>query len=36
MRQTHWHETNGPEHQIDEMVYKLYGLTGDEIKIVEN
>jgi len=23
------------EHQIDQMVYKLYGLTGDEIKIVE-
>jgi adenine-specific DNA-methyltransferase len=23
------------EHQIDELVYKLYGLTGDEIKIVE-
>ncbi|MDO8569832.1 MAG: N-6 DNA methylase [bacterium] len=24
------------EHQIDEMVYKLYGLTPEEIKIVEN
>jgi adenine-specific DNA-methyltransferase len=24
------------EHQIDELVYKLYGLTEDEIKIVEN
>ncbi len=23
------------EHQIDELVYKLYGLTDDEIKIVE-
>jgi hypothetical protein len=23
------------EHQIDQMVYKLYGLTEDEIKIVE-
>lgn len=23
------------EHQIDEMVYKLYGLTDEEIKIVE-
>jgi hypothetical protein len=23
------------EKQIDEMVYKLYGLTDDEIKIVE-
>lgn len=24
------------EHHIDQMVYKLYGLTDDEIKIVEN
>lgn len=24
------------EHQIDELVYKLYGLTNEEIKIVEN
>ena len=23
------------EHQIDQMVYKLYGLTKDEIKIIE-
>ncbi|MBP7796668.1 MAG: hypothetical protein KA059_07850 [Elusimicrobiales bacterium] len=23
------------EHQIDQMVYKLYGLTEEEIKIVE-
>lgn len=23
------------EHQIDELVYKLYGLTDDEIKVVE-
>ena len=23
------------EHQIDQMVYKLYGLTDEEIKIVE-
>jgi uncharacterized protein Yka (UPF0111/DUF47 family) len=23
------------EHQIDELVYKLYNLTEDEIKIVE-
>jgi len=23
------------EHQIDQMVYKLYGLTPEEIKIVE-
>ena len=23
------------EYQIDQMVYKLYGLTDDEIKIVE-
>lgn len=27
--------SNGVEQQIDEMVYKLYGLTDDEIKIVE-
>lgn len=24
------------EHQIDELVYKLYGLTNGEIKIVES
>lgn len=24
------------ERQIDQMVYKLYGLTGEEIEIVEN
>lgn len=24
------------ERQIDQMVYKLYGLTGEEIKIVED
>jgi len=24
------------EHQIDQLVYKLYDLTEDEIKIVEN
>jgi translation initiation factor IF-2 len=24
------------ENQIDQMVYKLYGLTDEEIKIVEN
>ena len=24
------------EHQIDQMVYKLYGLTEEEIKIVED
>jgi len=23
------------EHQIDQMVYQLYGLTDDEIKVVE-
>jgi len=23
------------EHQIDQMVYKLYNLSGEEIKIVE-
>jgi len=26
---------NTPAHQIDQMVYKLYGLTPEEIKIVE-
>ena len=24
------------EHQIDQMVYKIYGLTEEEIKMVEN
>ena len=24
------------EHQIDELVYKIYGLTEDEVKIVES
>jgi len=24
------------KHQIDQMVYKLYGLAEEEIKIVEN
>ncbi|MCE5339959.1 MAG: Eco57I restriction-modification methylase domain-containing protein [Planctomycetaceae bacterium] len=28
--------TSGLEKQIDEMVYKLYGLTDDEIKIVKS
>ncbi len=23
------------EHQIDQMVYKLYGLTDEEIRVVE-
>ena len=23
------------EHQIDQMIYELYGLTGNEIKIIE-
>jgi type II restriction/modification system DNA methylase subunit YeeA len=27
--------TSALERQIDEMVYKLYGLTDDEIAIVE-
>ena len=27
--------TSALEHQIDEMVYELYGLTDEEIKIVE-
>ena len=35
MRQLRWHETHDPEHQIDELVYKFYGLTPEEIKIVE-
>jgi len=25
-----------PDKEIDAMVYELYGLTNDEIKIVEN
>lgn len=28
-------DTSALEHQIDEMVYKLYGLTPEEIEIVE-
>ncbi|MBI5682851.1 MAG: hypothetical protein HZC45_06780 [Deltaproteobacteria bacterium] len=28
-------DTSAFERQIDEMVYKLYGLTDDEIAIVE-
>ncbi len=28
-------DTSALERQIDEMVYELYGLTDDEIKIVE-
>jgi hypothetical protein len=28
-------KVNEYEHQIDQMVYKLYGLTEEEIKIVE-
>ncbi len=28
-------DTSALEHQIDEMIYKLYGLTEDEIEIVE-
>jgi len=28
-------DTSALERQIDEMVYKLYGLTDNEIKIVE-
>jgi hypothetical protein len=28
-------DTSALEHQFDEMVYKLYGLTDEEIKIVE-
>ncbi len=29
-------DTSALEHQIDKMVYKLYGLTDDEIAIVHN
>ena len=29
-------EINKIERQIDQMVYELYGLTEDEIEIVEN
>jgi len=28
-------EVKAYEHQIDQMVYKLYGLTEEEIKFVE-
>jgi hypothetical protein len=28
-------DTSALERQIDKMVYKLYGLTEDEIEIVE-
>jgi len=28
-------QTNATDHQIDQLVYKLYGLTKEEIKIVE-
>ena len=29
-------DTSGLENQIDQMLYELYGLTQEEIKIVEN
>ena len=29
-------QIDATDRQIDELVYKLYGLTGDEIKIVED
>lgn len=29
-------EINAADRQIDRLVYELYGLTEDEIKIVEN
>jgi len=29
-------QINQLDHQIDQMVYELYGLTEEEIKIVEN
>ncbi len=28
-------ETSGEDSAIDEMVYELYGLTEDEVRIVE-
>lgn len=28
-------DTSGPERQIDGLVYALYGLTPEEVKIVE-
>ncbi|MCL2881458.1 MAG: hypothetical protein FWF45_00990 [Coriobacteriia bacterium] len=28
-------EIEALNHQIDQMVYELYGLTNDEIKIIE-
>jgi hypothetical protein len=35
MRGEHTPDPSALEQQIDEMVYKLYGLTDDEIAIVE-
>ena len=29
-------QINQTEHEIDQMVYELYGLTEEEIAIVEN
>ena len=29
------HQTENTDKQIDQLVYKLYGLTDEEIKIVE-
>ena len=33
---TIYKQVNALEHEIDQMVYRLYGLTEKEIKIVEN
>jgi len=35
-KQNHQADTSEYEKQIDQLVYKLYGLTPEEIKIVEN
>jgi adenine-specific DNA-methyltransferase len=35
-KQNPFADTSNLEHQIDQLVYKLYGLTSEEIKIIEN
>jgi|SRR5215208_5325557 len=30
-----WHQISATDRQIDRLVYELYGLTNDEIRIVE-
>ncbi|MCC6123742.1 MAG: hypothetical protein IT426_02170 [Pirellulales bacterium] len=33
--QSQWHPVSGLEREIDEIVYALYGLTPEEIELVE-